>query len=122
MSSRCPLGGCPLGSSEWGNLVHQNRTIAIASDFRVDGAKSPEMGSQHPSPNVKNRDAQSACFEGSKTKTVLQPASRLEKLMEGLLGSSGGGVRAEVSGRGPKLLRSCLGVEISIRKPSKAKF
>ena len=24
-------------------LVHQNRTIAIASDFRVDGAKSPEI-------------------------------------------------------------------------------
>ena len=55
------------------------------------------------------------------TNTVLQPASRLETLMEGLLGSSGGG-RAEVSGRGPKLLRSCLGVEISIRKPSEAKF
>ena len=34
----------------------------------------------------------------------------------------GGGVRAEVSGRGPKLLRSCLGVEISIRNPSEAKF
>ena len=25
------------------NLEHQNRTIAIASDFRVDGAKSPEI-------------------------------------------------------------------------------
>ena len=25
------------------NLAHQNRTIAIASDFRVDGAKSPEI-------------------------------------------------------------------------------
>ena len=25
------------------NLAHQNRTIAIASDFRVDGAKSPEF-------------------------------------------------------------------------------
>ena len=24
-------------------LVHQNRTITIASDFRVDGAKSPEI-------------------------------------------------------------------------------
>ena len=24
-------------------LAHQNRTIAIASDFRVDGAKSPEI-------------------------------------------------------------------------------
>ena len=24
-------------------LTHQNRTIAIASDFRVDGAKSPEI-------------------------------------------------------------------------------
>ena len=26
-----------------GGLAHQNRTIAIASDFRVDGAKSPEI-------------------------------------------------------------------------------
>ena len=26
-----------------GTLAHQNRTIAIASDFRVDGAKSPEI-------------------------------------------------------------------------------
>ena len=34
----------------------------------------------------------------------------------------GGGVRAEVSGRGPRLLRSCLGVEISIRNPSEANF
>ena len=25
------------------NNAHQNRTIAIASDFRVDGAKSPEL-------------------------------------------------------------------------------
>ena len=33
-----------------------------------------------------------------------------------------GGVRAEVSGRGPKLLRSCLGVEIPIQKSSEAKF
>ena len=28
-----------LGST----LAHQNRTIAIASDFRIDGAKSPEI-------------------------------------------------------------------------------
>ena len=27
---------------DW-TLAHQNRTIAIASDFRVDGAKSPEI-------------------------------------------------------------------------------
>ena len=32
------------------------------------------------------------------------------------------GVRAEVSGRGPRLLRSRLGVEISRRKPSEANF
>ena len=25
------------------HLAHQNRTIAIASDFRIDGAKSPEI-------------------------------------------------------------------------------
>ena len=30
-----------------------------------------------------------------------------------------GGVRAEVSGKGPRLLRSCLGVEISRRNPPK---
>ena len=34
-------------SSRWLRLLnvlaHQNRTIAIASDFRVDGAKSPEI-------------------------------------------------------------------------------
>ena len=29
-----------------GSLAHQNRTIAIASDFRVDGAKSPEIPQQ----------------------------------------------------------------------------
>ena len=29
--------------SKLNNLAHQNRTIAIASDFRVDGAKSPEI-------------------------------------------------------------------------------
>ena len=34
----------------------------------------------------------------------------------------GGGVRAEVSRRGPRLLRSCLGVEISRRNPSEANF
>ena len=28
------------------SLAHQNRTIAIASDFRVDGAKSPEIPQQ----------------------------------------------------------------------------
>ena len=25
------------------DLAHQNRTIALASDLRVDGAKSPEI-------------------------------------------------------------------------------
>ena len=33
--------GC--GHSRLHNLAHQNRTIAIASDFRVDWAKSPEI-------------------------------------------------------------------------------
>ena len=32
-----------LASWIHGHLAHQNRTIAIASDFRVDGAKSPEI-------------------------------------------------------------------------------
>ena len=27
----------------WLTLAHQNRTIAIASDFRIDGARSPEI-------------------------------------------------------------------------------
>ena len=36
-----PLG---RGGRKWEiPLAHQNRTIAIASDFRVDGAKSPEI-------------------------------------------------------------------------------
>ena len=39
------LSGQPTSSTWWNNitLAHQNRTIAIASDFRVDGAKSPEI-------------------------------------------------------------------------------
>ena len=56
--SLCPFRACPLELSTNGisgggllNMVdtnmnilaHQNRTIAIASDFRVDGAKSPEI-------------------------------------------------------------------------------
>ena len=34
------LGPSAIGTQ---NLAHQNRTIAMASDFRVDGAKSPEI-------------------------------------------------------------------------------
>ena len=61
----------------WGKstitLAHQNRTIAIASDFRVDGAKSPEipqkegvLGSEIAARNRKslanlNRTLQSQC-------------------------------------------------------------
>ena len=37
------LLGRKTGPKSHGNLAHQNRTIAIASDFRVDGAKSPEI-------------------------------------------------------------------------------
>ena len=41
------LGIVPQEQSAQGttliNLAHQNRTIAIASDFRIDGAKSPEI-------------------------------------------------------------------------------
>ena len=33
----------PKNQSYSRGLAHQNRTIAIASDFRVDGAKSPEI-------------------------------------------------------------------------------
>ena len=35
--------GLPTSRKRVVRLVHQNRTIAIASDFRVDGAKSPEI-------------------------------------------------------------------------------
>ena len=44
-------------------------------------------------------------------KTIFRAASRLELLLERLFGL--GGVQAEVSGRGPRLLRSFLGVEIT---------
>ena len=44
------------------SLAHQNRTIAIASDFRVDGAKSPEipqqegvLGDQKSQPEIADR-------------------------------------------------------------------
>ena len=43
------------------DLAHQNRTIAIASDFRVDGAKSPEIPqkegfwAQKSQPEIANR-------------------------------------------------------------------
>ena len=51
---------------------------------------------------------------------IVQPASRREKLMEGLLRSSG--VAEEIVQKAPALLRSCLGVETSSRKPAKANF
>ena len=57
-------------------------------------------------------------------RTIFRPASRLEKLLEGLLGSSGGFGWKFPEG-GADLLRSYLslgGREISIRNPSKAKF
>ena len=44
----------------------------------------------------------------SETKTVLQPVSRLEKLMEGLLGSSGGG------GFGRKFPEGALNLEVAL--------
>ena len=51
-----------------------------------------------------------------------QPSQfRLEKLLEGLLWSLGGFERKFPEG-GPRLLRSCLGVEISTRNPSEANF
>ena len=54
-------------------------------------------------------------------KTVFQPAFRLEKLL-GTSRKFRRRVRAEVCGKKPRLLRSCLGVEISIRNPSEANF
>ena len=69
----------------------------------------------------KPRDLRQSSCDTPYNKRIFQPASWLEKLLEGLLGSSGE-VRAEVSERGLRLLRSCLGVEISIRNPSGANF
>ena len=40
-------------------LAHQNRTIAIASDLRVDGAKSPEIPQQEGVLGLKNRSPKS---------------------------------------------------------------
>ena len=38
------VSDCPVtGTKRQETLAHQNRTIALASDFRVDGAKSPEI-------------------------------------------------------------------------------
>ena len=40
---RLPVFDLGPGAERRRDLAHQNRTIAIASDFRVDGAKSPEI-------------------------------------------------------------------------------
>ena len=40
---KSPKVGAPNCLNRVCNLAHQNRTIAIASDFRVDEAKSPEI-------------------------------------------------------------------------------
>ena len=50
------------------------------------------------------------------------PASLVPGKAPGGTSRKFGGVRVEVSGRGPRLLRSCLGVGISIRNPSEANF
>ena len=50
------------------------------------------------------------------------PASLAPGKAPGGTSRSFGGVLAEVSGRGPRLLRSCLGVEISTRIPSEVNF
>ena len=50
------------------------------------------------------------------------PASLVTGKASGGSSRKFGGLRAEVSRRGPRLLRSCLGVEISRRNPSEANF
>ena len=55
-------------------LAHQNRTIAIASDFRVDGAKSPEI------PPRKSRD-----FWGPRWTSQSQIANRKNRCDFGAL-------------------------------------
>ena len=57
-----PASVCDFELQFWLDiLTHQNRTIAIASDFRVDGAKSPEIPqnegawAQKSQPEIANR-------------------------------------------------------------------
>ena len=53
------------------NLAHQNRTIAIASDFRLNGAKSPEIpqkeGVLDPEIAARNRKSLATCHRTLKS-------------------------------------------------------
>ena len=53
-------------------LAHQNRTIAIAGDFRVDGAKSPEI--------LQKEGVSSGAEKGVITKGVFSLEKSLESL------------------------------------------
>ena len=67
----------------------------------------------------------SACHHWNRMRsfeTVLQPTSRLERLMEPWRDFRGGRGLRGISGRGPGLLRSCLSMRRSTRSPSKGKF
>ena len=58
MAWETPVSGGQGGKSE-SLLAHQNRTIAIASDFRVDGAKSPEIPEKERGFGLRNRSPKS---------------------------------------------------------------
>ena len=50
----------PMSSAQVrANLAHQNRTIAIASDFRADGAKSPEIPQNEGGFGLRNHSPES---------------------------------------------------------------
>ena len=87
---------------------------------------SVQTGSEQNSPLSQKLQLSAFCTKekGRKSKkirktNIVEKNEITKKQKEKDFSEVGGGVRAEVSGRGPRLLRSCLGVEISIRNPSK---
>ena len=59
-TSRDSVGVAKGSSNSWvANLAHQSRTIAITSDFRVDGAKSPEIKSERRGFGLRHRSPES---------------------------------------------------------------
>ena len=86
------------------SLAHQNRTIAIASDFRVDGTKLPEIpqkeggfGSGHGRPRRKS-------WTSTPKSAVSCSPSGGEKLFDPMHGHPGVRVRNVRGKSGPKSL------------------
>ena len=97
--------GCLVGT------LHQEAQASTLLDAAEDDSISLASGGRFQQEGL--RHLRGDCYDNTMMYRPLQrqssnQPSRLEKLLEGLLGSSGG-VRAEVSGRGPRFLRSCLG-------------